>query len=493
MATILDTVVDSSEFDLLEQAVSTAGLVPAVAGLSDATVFAPTDAAFAQTAVDLGYVGDPLNETAVFNYLAGKLTLIGDGDLLGALTAVLSYHISADLLNSGDVTAAPEISVLNGTIGSTAGAADLIDADPDVTDPAITTPDVPADNGIIHIIDRILLPLDVETIDDILDDGSGPDSDGSDFDLLAAALSAVGLDAVTSDPGQEITVFAPTDAAFIELAQTLGYGGSDEAGALGYIIDVAAVLGFGDPLAVIEDILLYHVVAGAQDSAAVVAEDGGSLASLLGPSIGVEIPDLVDAATDFADPSLILDRLDDYAVNGIVHAIDGVLLPVDLDASSGIFVGTGSSEKIRGTNGDDLINAKDGNDKIRAGNGDDIVLGGDGNDNINGASGDDTLLGGSGDDKLKGASGDDDITGGLGHDIMWGGGGNDTFFFAVGDGKDMIRGFTHDDAIVIDAESYEVTQLKGNTWLLTYGETDSILIKGNAKVNIEDQVDLLMA
>jgi Ca2+-binding RTX toxin-like protein len=244
---------------------------------------------------------------------------------------------------------------------------------------------------------------------------------------------------------------------------------------------------------VIEDILLYHVVAGVQDSAAVIVEDGGSLATLLGTSIGVAVPDLVDAAKDFPDPSLILDRLDDYAVNGIVHAIDGVLLPVDLDASTGIFVGTDSSEKIKGTKGDDLINAKDGNDKIRAGNGNDIVLGGDGKDNINGASGDDALLGGSGDDKLKGASGDDDITGGLGHDMMWGGGGNDTFFFAVGDGKDMIRGFTDDDAIVIYAESYEVTELKGNTWLLTYGETDSILIKGNAKVDIEDQVDLLMA
>ena len=493
MATILETVVGSSDFDLLEDAVVAAGLDGVVASLSGATVFAPTDAAFTQTAIDLGYTGDPTDESAVFSFLAGKLTLIGEGDLITGLTAVLSYHISADFLTSGDVTSATEIPVLNGTIGSIAGIADLIDADPDVTDPMITAANVPADNGIIHIIDRILLPVDVQTIDDLVDDGMGPDADNSDYDLLAAALSATGLDAVTSDPSQEITVFAPTDEAFVALAQSLGFTGSDEAGALTYILDVAEVLGQGDPLAVIEDILLYHVISGAQDSSGVIAADGDSLPTLLGPDLGVDIPNLVDAASDFADPSLILDRLDTYAVNGIVHAIDGVLLPVDLDAETGIFIGTDASEEIEGTSVADLINGKDGDDHILAGNGDDIALGGLGNDEVNGEAGNDILLGGAGNDSVKGASGDDQITGGTGHDMLWGGGGDDTFFFAAGDGTDEIRGFTQDDRIVIEAESYAVTELKGTSWLISYGEGDSILVKGNAKVDIDGQIDLMMA
>jgi serralysin len=118
-----------------------------------------------QTAIDLGYSGDPTDEGAIFAYLAEKLSLIGAGDTIGALQAVLQYHISASFLDSVAVTAADEITVLNGTIDSTIGAADLIDEDPDITDPAITVPDVPADNGIIHVIDRLLLPLNVQTID----------------------------------------------------------------------------------------------------------------------------------------------------------------------------------------------------------------------------------------------------------------------------------------------------------------------------------------
>ena len=492
MATILELVTDSNDFDILEQAVVTSGLVDAVEDLDGATVFAPDDAAFTQTAIDLGYSGDPTDEAAVFSYLAEKLTLIGSGDTIGALQAVLQYHISANFLDADAVTAADEITVLNGTIDSTIGVADLIDNDPDITDPMITAANIPADNGIVHVIDRLLLPLDIQTIDDLLDDGTGPDADNSDFDLLDIALDATGLNAVTADPGQSLTVFAPTDAAFIGLAQSLGYGGSDEAGAIGYILDVATVLGQGNPLPVIEDILLYHVVNGALDSSDVVAADGTSLATALGTDIDLALPSLIDAADDFADPQLIAAGLDNYAVNGIVHAIDGVLLPIDLSADTGIFIGTDGSEEIDGTSGGDLINAKDGDDYILAGNGDDIALGGAGNDEVNGEAGNDTLLGGAGNDEVKGASGDDQITGGTGNDTLWGGGGSDSFLFADGDGDDTIKGFTQDDLIVIASDSYEVAELKGNKWLISYGDGDSIHVMGNANVDIEAQIDLMM-
>jgi len=360
-------------------------------------------------------------------------------------------------LDSAAVTAADQITVLNGTIDSTVGAADLIDNDPDVTDPTIVTADIAADNGIVHAIDRVLLPLDVQTIDDLVNDGAGPDADGSDFDLLAAALSATGLSAVTSDPGQSLTVFAPTDAAFIGLAQSLGYNGSDEAGAIVYIIDVATVLGQGNPLPVIEDILLYHVVNGVLDSGDVVAADGTSITTALGADVGIALPELVDASNDFADPQLILTDLDNYVVNGIVHAIDGVLLPVNLDASTGISVGSDGADKVKGGKGVDLINAKAGNDKINGGKGADQIIAGAGNDKISG-----------------------------GKDA-------DSFIFSDGDGADVIKDFGQDDRIVITSSAFELEDLGRNRWEITYGESDSIIVIGKGQVDIEVQIDLLVA
>ena len=79
------------------------------------------------------------------------------------------------------------------------------------------------------------------------------DSNGNDFDLLRDAVLTAGLDTALSDPAATLTVFAPTDSAFIGLAQTLGYGGSDEAGSLGYIVDALTLLGGGDPLPLLQE------------------------------------------------------------------------------------------------------------------------------------------------------------------------------------------------------------------------------------------------
>jgi serralysin len=73
-----------------------------------------------------------------------------------------------------------------------------------------------------------------------------------DFELLVAALDAAGLVGAVADPDASLTVFAPTDAAFVALAQDLGYQGSDEAGALGFLVDA-----LGMPT--ITNVLLYHV------------------------------------------------------------------------------------------------------------------------------------------------------------------------------------------------------------------------------------------
>ena len=77
-ANIVDIAAGSDAFGLLVRALDAAGLTETVRGLDDVTVFAPTDAAFAALAADLGYAGDPADEDAVFDALVAALTDLGD-------------------------------------------------------------------------------------------------------------------------------------------------------------------------------------------------------------------------------------------------------------------------------------------------------------------------------------------------------------------------------------------------------------------------------
>ena len=78
---------------------------------------------------------------------------------------------------------------------------------------------------------------------------SGPggyDTNGSDFDLLRDSILTADLAGALSDETASLTVFAPTDAAFVTLAQVLGYGGADNACSLDHIVDALTLLGSGD-------------------------------------------------------------------------------------------------------------------------------------------------------------------------------------------------------------------------------------------------------
>ncbi|GBD44390.1 Poly(beta-D-mannuronate) C5 epimerase 5 [bacterium HR40] len=100
-------------------------------------------------------------------------------------------------------------------------------------------------------------------------------------------------------------------------------------------------------------------------------------------------------------------------------------------------VGTDASERLRGTAGDDVIDAAGGNDRVDAEAGDDEVYGGAGNDKLEGGSGNDTIAGGAGNDKLEGESGDDTLRGDGGNDYVEGGSGVDTAVFS-GSSEDFL-------------------------------------------------------
>jgi serralysin len=143
-----------------------------------------------------------------------------------------------------------------------------------------------------------------------------------DFELLVAALDAAGLVGAVADPDASLTVFAPTDAAFVALAQDLGYQGSDEGEALGFLVDALDE----DTL---RNVLLYHVAAGERDAVSLIrARSVTPLFEGAGP-IGVQGVNLRDAARSLQDPKLRVDA-QIVAGNGIIHPIDRVLVPLPI-------------------------------------------------------------------------------------------------------------------------------------------------------------------
>ncbi|MEO1293795.1 MAG: fasciclin domain-containing protein [Pseudomonadota bacterium] len=106
MPTIADIAVGDDRFDILVQALTAADLVGAVADpTADLTVFAPTDDAFTQLAVDLGFTGDPADEDAVFGFIVSALTDLGGGDPIPLLTDILLYHVAPGSQTAADLGA----------------------------------------------------------------------------------------------------------------------------------------------------------------------------------------------------------------------------------------------------------------------------------------------------------------------------------------------------------------------------------------------------
>jgi transforming growth factor-beta-induced protein len=258
---IVDTAVAAGSFTKLAGALEAAGLVTALKGAGPFTVFAPTDAAFEAF------------EAANPGVLAGL-----DKD---ELTAILTYHVVAGAaVRSSALKDGQIVTTLNGSpaLIRTASGATIADA-------KVTTADVTASNGVIHVIDRIILPPGDDIVETAIAAGS--------FDTLAAALTAAGLvdDLQAKGP---FTVFAPTDAAFAELAAVPS----------------------GDAL---RDVLLYHVVSGAVGSGDLVA---GSVPTLLsGESLSVSLAEGVGIDTASVTQANIITK------NGVIHVVDSVLIP----------------------------------------------------------------------------------------------------------------------------------------------------------------------
>ena len=326
------------DFDILNAALDAADLRATLDGAGlDATLFAPTDAAFIRLARDLGYTGR--NEQGAFDAIVDTLTTLGDGDPIGLLTTVLTYHVGTEALTRADIRGSVAIDTVAGLELAPFGAT-LGDLDPTLPDAKLINgrSDQVASNGIVQAIDRVLLPADLAeatgsamphgTLAEILaQSGTGLDGFGGDFDILNIALDATGLSAALDEPGAALTLLAPTDAAFVRLAQSFGYAGHAEEEALDTILSALTTLGGGDPVPVLTDILTYHLVDGtlARDQLRAAHE----AETLFGEALAFRSQYILDAETGY-DVRFIRGGADVAAENGALHAIDGVLLPFDL-------------------------------------------------------------------------------------------------------------------------------------------------------------------
>jgi transforming growth factor-beta-induced protein len=278
LADIVDTAVADGRFTTLVAAVEAAGLVETLKGEGPFTVFAPTDDAFAA-----------LPEGTVESLLLPENKQ--------ALTDILLYHVVAGKVMAADVTGLESATtVLGKDIAIKVDMGNVY-----INDAQVIITDIETSNGVIHVIDAVILPPSDEAAESntIVDIAV---ADGR-FTTLVAALQAAELVETLSGEGP-FTVFAPTDDAFAALPA-------------GTVEDLLKP----ENKQALTDILLYHVVSGKVMAADVVGLT--SATTVLGKDLTITVTD----GKVFLNDTVEVIITDIEASNGVIHVIDAVLLP----------------------------------------------------------------------------------------------------------------------------------------------------------------------
>ncbi len=281
---IVDTAAGAGSFKTLVAAVQAAGLESTLRGAGPFTVFAPSDDAFKKSVPDF------------------LLTQLTSAPYKTELALILKYHVLAGKVEAASVLGKKQ------SVDSALGAKLSVDGTSGKViingGPTVTTADVATSNGVIHIIDGVLLPT-------IVDTAVGYDDGTVKFSTLVTAVKAADLVGTLSGPGT-FTVFAPTDKAFDDLKKALGDAAFN------------AILADKAKLA---KILTYHVlpsVAFAKDvKSGEAATVEGSKLKLTVAAGKVTIGDSTATAANVALTDL-------PNSNGVIHVIDKVLIPAGL-------------------------------------------------------------------------------------------------------------------------------------------------------------------
>ncbi len=273
---IVEIASSDANFSILVDALVKADLVTALQGSGPFTVFAPTNSAFEALFQALGVNGiDDLSAEA--------------------LTPILLYHVVGTKAMSTDLSTGYYETLSNSTpdskgmvIYAAIGNGVSINSTANVT-----TADLEATNGVIHVIDQVILP---PTVVDIA-------IQNDDFSTLVAAVAKAGLVDALNGEGP-FTVFAPTNAAFDAAFAALGISGLD---------DLTAEA--------LTPILLYHVV------------PDNVLASEVSPGMVPTLNTESNISISVSSEGVMLDNnakviaTDIQGSNGVVHVIDNVILP----------------------------------------------------------------------------------------------------------------------------------------------------------------------
>ena len=281
---IVEIAAEDGRFTTLVAAVEAAGLAETLSGEGPFTVFAPTDDAFAA-----------LPE--------GTLDMLLMPENKQQLTDILLYHVVPGKVMAADVAG------MDGQMADTALEGQQIAINVDMgsvtlnENTKVIITDIEASNGVIHVIDSVLLPPSAEAASstgmDIVDTAA---ADGR-FNTLVAAVEAADLVDTLKGEGP-YTVFAPTDDAFAALPD----------GTLDTLL-------LPENKQQLTDILLYHVVPGQ-----VMAEDVVGLTSaptVLGKDATVKVED----GRVFLNDNVEIIITDIETSNGVIHVIDSVLIP----------------------------------------------------------------------------------------------------------------------------------------------------------------------
>jgi uncharacterized surface protein with fasciclin (FAS1) repeats len=256
-------------FSTLLVALAKTGLTSTVAK-EHLTLFAPSDEAFAKLGLYPNNIGSVPN-----------------------LREILLYHAIEGKVYSTDLTAG-YVPTLNG-----AAVKISLNGGVKVNDANVILADARALNGVIHVIDEVLMPPTMNLVELAL-------SFDPEFSILVQAVIKAGL-AETLATGGPYTVFAPTNDAFVAALGELGYASLDAV-----------------PESALRQILLYHVVEGRVYSTDL---SSGNVSTLNGDKFYVNTSNLTLTDTQGRVANLIPSLLDVQATNGVVHVIDKVILP----------------------------------------------------------------------------------------------------------------------------------------------------------------------
>jgi uncharacterized surface protein with fasciclin (FAS1) repeats len=277
---------NAENLSTLVAALQRADLVSTLQGAGPFTVFAPTNAAFADALKALGFA--KLEDVPV-----------------ATLRSILLYHVVSGDVRSAAINTGYVSSLSPFGTSTTVTVSLFVEKDANGVrinkDVKVTTPDLPATNGVVHIVDKVIVPPTV--VNNALNNPA--------FSSLVAALTRADLGVnyvqILSGAGP-FTVFAPTNAAFTSLLQELN------------LPNLAAI-----PVATLNAVLQYHVVRDANVRSSQLT-NGQSVTTFGGGKFTVNTTGgakITDARSRVSNIVVV----DVQATNGVVHAIDKVILP----------------------------------------------------------------------------------------------------------------------------------------------------------------------